>query len=204
MTLNHFADITDAANARGVTLANADCAFAKLGSSTASNLDTATPQINVLAGGQVDGSWLGIRGQNGETHFLQRFALRPHDAYDQTAAMKFALEALNPLVTAPIIGIKNSPYPPTNHSLLTVSNPNVLLWALKPHDDGISGGVVARFWNQASEPSRTRLTLTAQTADIRRVTHLETPLESSHAKDNLSEIILPARGIESYLLMPQR
>ena len=115
VTLNHFADITDGANTRGVTLANADCAFARLGQSTATNLDTATPQINVLAGGQVDGSWLGIRGQNGATHFLQRFALRPHGAYDQTAAMKFALESQNPLVTAPIIGITNSPYPATNY-----------------------------------------------------------------------------------------
>jgi alpha-mannosidase len=31
LTLNHFADIADGANGRGVTLANADCAFAQLG-----------------------------------------------------------------------------------------------------------------------------------------------------------------------------
>ena len=48
-----------------MTLSNADCSFAKLGSSTAAILDTATPQINVLAGGQVDGRYLGIQNQNG-------------------------------------------------------------------------------------------------------------------------------------------
>lgn len=202
VTLNHFADITDGANARGVTLANADCAFAKLGRSTATNLDTATPQINVLAGGQVDGSWLGIRGQNGAIHFLQRFALRPHGAYDQTAAMKFALESQNPLVTAPIIGITNSPYPATSYSLLTISNPNVLLWALKPHHDGIEQGLVARLWNQAPEPSRVRLTTTVSLASAQRVTHVETPIESQLMTNGVLESTMPARRIESYCLKP--
>jgi alpha-mannosidase len=200
VTLNHFADITDGANTYGVTLANADCAFAKLGRSSATNLDTATPQINVLAGGQVDGSWLGIRGQNGATHFLQRFALCPHGSYDQAGAMKAALEFQNPLVTAPIIGVTNSTYPATNHSILGISNPNVLLWALKPHDDGIEHGFVARVWNQSSEPSHVRFTAIAQAATVRRITHVETDREPLRAGEIASEIILPMQHIESFLL----
>ena len=202
VTLNHFADMTDAANLRGVTLANADCAFAKLGRSTTTNLDTATPQINVLAGGQVDGSWLGIRGQNGTTHFHQRFALRPHGAYDQTAAMKFALESQNPLVTAPIIGVTNSPYPATLHSLLAVSNPNLLLWALKPHDDGIEHGFVARVWNHAAEPMRARLTTDASLSSALRVTHIETPVEMLTVTNGEMETIIAARRMETYSLTP--
>ncbi len=203
VTLNHFADMTDGANSRGVTLANADCSFAKLGHSTAANLDTATPQISVLAGGQVDGSWLGIRGQNGATHFLQRFALLPHGAYDQTVAMKFALESQNPFVTAPIIGVTNCPYPPTHYSLLSASNPNVLLWALKPHDDGIEHGFVARFWNQASQPSSVRLNTAVRLTSVRRITHIETDREPLRAENNLVETTLPPRGMESYTLTPQ-
>lgn len=203
LTLNHFADITDGTNTRGVTLANADCAFAKLGQCTPGSLDTATPQINVLAGGQVDGSWLGIRGQNGATHFLQRFALRPHGAYDQTAAMKFALEHQNPLVTSAVIGVTNSPYPATNHSLLNLSHPSVLLWALKPHDDGIEHGMVARVWNLASEPSAVRLTTTATLASAQRITHIETPVESLSVRNGVIETTIPARRIESYTLAPR-
>jgi alpha-mannosidase len=203
LTLNHFADMTDGANTRGVTLANADCAFAKLGQSTPGFLDTFTPQINVLAGGQVDGSWLGIRGQNGASHFLQRFALRPHASYDETAAMKFALEFQNPLVTGAIIGVTNSPYPPTNHSLLTLSDPNVLLWALKPHDDGIDHGIVARVWNLASEPSPVRLAAAAPLASAQRVTHIETPLASLPLRNGALDTTIPARRIESYSLAPQ-
>jgi alpha-mannosidase len=204
LTLNHFADMTDGANTRGVTLANADCAFAKLGHSTATNLDTATPQINVLAGGQVDGSWLGIRGQNGASHFLQRFALHPHGGYDQAAAMQFALESQNPLVAAPIIGITNSPYPATHYALLTVSDPNVLLWALKPHDDGIEHGFVGRVWNQASQPSVARFAAAAPLQSAQGITYIETPLDPLPLIDGVLETTIPARRIECYRLELRR
>ncbi|MCX6904948.1 MAG: glycoside hydrolase, partial [Verrucomicrobia bacterium] len=204
LTLNHFADITDGANSRGVTLANADCAFARLGQSTPAHLDTVTPQINVLAGGQVDGSWLGIRGQNSATYFLQRFALRPHGAYDPVVAMKFGLEHQNPLVTSPIIGLTNSPYPATSYTLLDLSHPNVLLWALKPHDDGIERGIVARVWNLASEPCVLRLAAAAPLAGAQLVTHIETPLAPLTVKNAMVETTVPARRLESYTLMPLR
>ena len=204
LTLNHFADITDGANTRGVTLANADCAFARLGQSTPAHLDTATPQINVLAGGQVDGSWLGIRGQNGATYFLQRFALCPHGAYDPVAAMKFGLEHQNPLVTSAILGLTNSPYPAASYSLLNLNQPNVLLWALKPHDDGIERGIVARVWNLASEPGALRLAAALPLTGAQRVTHIETPLAPLTVKNAMVETTVPARRLESYTLMPLR
>ena len=203
VTLNHFADITDGANAYGVTLANADCAFAKLGQSTPGSLDTQTPQVSVLAGGQVDGSWLGIRGQNGAAHFLQRFALHPHGPYQPAAAMKFALEFQNPLVTGAVIGVTNSPYPSTNHSLLTVSNPNVLLWTLKPHEDGIDHGLVVRVWNQASEASPVRFATALPLSRAQRLTHIETPLEPMAVTNGVLGATIPARRIESYNLKPR-
>ena len=204
LTLNHFADITDGMNTRGVTLANADCAFARLGQSTPAALDTATPQLHVLAGGQVDGSWLGIHGQNGATWFLQRFALRPHGPYDPVAAMKFGLEYQNPLVTSAVIGVTNSPYPSTNYSLLNLSHPAVLLWALKPHEDGIEHGVVARVWNLASEPSLVRLTSSAPLASAQRITHIETPLESLPVQNGALETTIPAHRLETFNLRPPR
>jgi alpha-mannosidase len=200
LTLNHFADISDGADTRGVTLANADCAFLRLGQSTPAMFDTATPQFNVLAGGQVDGSGLGIRGQNGASWFLQRFALRPHGAYDAVAAMKFALEHQNPLVTSAVIGLTNSPYPSTSYSLLDLSHPAVLLWALKPHDDGIGHGIVARVWNLASESSSMRLRIATPLASAQRVTHVETPLGPLPVKSGLVETTIPAHRIESYSL----
>ncbi len=57
-----------------------------------SRLDTSTPQISVLAGGQVDGPQLGIPVQGGDSRFLQRFALTVHRRFDPGAdSMRFAL-----------------------------------------------------------------------------------------------------------------
>ncbi len=177
-TLNHFADVSDGGNTRGVTLANADCSFMKLGRSTSAALDTGTAQLNVLAGGQVDGSSLGIRAQNGATQFLQRFALRPHGAYHPVTAMKFALAQQNPFVTGAIIGRTNSPYSAMSYSFLTNSNPNVLLWAVKPAEEGIEKGVIVRLWNLSDEAAKTELGIGAALSAARRATHIETDLEA--------------------------
>ena len=137
------------------------------------------------------------------THFLQRFALRPHAAYDQTAAMKFALEHQNPLVTATVIGITNSPYPATNYSLLNISHPNVLLWAIKVHDDGIEHGLVARVWNQSAAPAQVKLVMPRPLQSAQRVTHIEKPLESLPVKNGVLELAIAAQRMESVALRPE-
>ncbi|MEY2880945.1 MAG: hypothetical protein RLZZ15_3325, partial [Verrucomicrobiota bacterium] len=177
VTVNHFADITAGDGRSGVTLSNPDLAFAKLGRSTVAALDTATPQLNILAGGQVDGPALGIRAQNGATYFLQRFALRPHAAYDPVAAMKFALEHQNPFVTGALSGDAKSPFPADTFSLLTVSDPAVLLWAVKPAEEGVDRGIIARLWNVSDAPATAKLTFTPGFSAAQRTTHLETDLE---------------------------
>ena len=198
LTVNHFADLTDGSGTKGVTISNPDLAFAKLGRSTVSNLDTATPQLNLLAGGQVDGSSLGIPRQNGNTHFLQRFALRPHGGYDPAAAMKFALEHQNPLVTGAVISEGGGGYPGTNYSLLTVANSNVLLWALKLHEDGVGHGLVARVWNQADTPAATRFISPLPLQSAQRLTHIETLIEAAPVKAGALEATIGARRMETF------
>ena len=185
-TLNHFADITDGTNKRGVTLSNSDCSFVKLGHSTPEKLDTATAQLNVLAGGQVDGEGFGIRNQNGATYFLHRFALRAHVGYDQVAAMKFSVEHQNPLITGTISGGAGSPYPAKSFSLFQVSNPDILLWALKPADDGIASGIIARAWNLTAAPATATFALTVpgkSLASVHPVSHIETDTDAEPTKD---------------------
>ena len=151
LTLNHFADMSS--GSKGVTLANADCLFMKTGKSSLTLLDTTTPQINIMVGGQVDGSRLGIYNQGGDSHFLQRFAIRTHSAYDQAAAMKFGLEHQNPLVAGPVTG-NSASYPDKSYSLLRISDPNLLLWAVKPAEDGIANaGITLRVWNMSDSTS---------------------------------------------------
>jgi alpha-mannosidase len=202
-TLNHFADIADGANTRGVTLSNRDCSFVKLGRSTPTELDTATAQLNVLAGGQVDGDSLGIRNQNGARSFLQRFSLRPHRGHDAVAAMKFALEHQNPPVTGPVSGARGAAYPEASYSLLTVDDPAVLLWALKPAEEGIDQGLIVRLWNLSGQAAETRIRLAPGSRTVRRTTHVETDLAPvSVREDGSIDARFAPHQIQTYRLTP--
>ena len=152
LTLNHFADITNGKH--GITLSNADCAFMKMGNSALTNLDTRTSQLSVLAGGQVDGENLGILKQGGDSLFIQRFAIGTHKDFDAASAMRFSLEHQNPLVGGLITGTQ-SLYPEKEYSFLTINDPNVLLWSLKPADDGDAKGLIARVWNFSNKDTDT-------------------------------------------------
>jgi len=172
MTLNHFADLSDQAGF-GLTLSNRDCYFFKLGNSNQTTLDTATPQLSVLAGGTGLGSPYGLQQQGGDSSFIQRFALQTHGAYDPAAAMRIALQHQNPVVTGLVTGAFPG-LPAAPYGLITVGDPNVLLWAFKPHDDGLGSGIVARAWNLSNQPLTCSLGLTQDTLRAAfACTHLE-------------------------------
>ncbi len=197
ITLNHFADISGSDGA-GATLSNADCYYAKLGASTTSALDTTTPLVRVLAGGQVDGTNLGIQNQSGDSAFLQRFAVRTWTARDQVGAMRFALEHQNPLATGVVTG-SAARLPPDRLSFVSVSNPNVLVWSLKPHEDGARSGTVVRLWNVSNSPQTARVRLQPQNITAaRRTTHLETDLGPANVSDFRLEATLPQQGLGTY------
>jgi alpha-mannosidase len=177
LTLNHFADI-GAGSGVGITLSNADCYFAKLGNSTPQSLDTTTPLLSPLVGGQIDDG-LGIFNQGGDTNFLQRFALQTRSSYDQVSAMKFALEHQNPLVAALVTGNSTSAYPENTYSLVTISNPNVLLWALKPAEEGIAEGVIARTWNLSDSQAAYTLQTASPIRSAFQISHIETNIGSA-------------------------
>ena len=170
-SFGHFADIN--AGGVGVTLSNADCHFMKLGTSTTDTFDTATPLISPLAGG---GDVSEVKNQDGDNYFLQRFALQTHDAFDSVAAMRMALEHQNPLTTGAVQG--GGGYPEDSYSLLTVSNPNVLLWALKPAEESIGQGVIARVWNVSASPANFTLNPTPTLTQAAQTTHIETDIKT--------------------------
>jgi alpha-mannosidase len=199
LTLNHFADMSGNSLV-GVTLSNADCYFMRLGRSTAEFLDTDTAQLSPLVGGQVDGEWLGIPRQGGDTRFTQRFALQTHGAYDPVMAMRFALEHQNPLVTGLVLG--GSTYPETSLSLLQVSDPRVLIWAVKPAEDGIDQGIVVRIWN-LSDRAASDVTLSCGLGAIEqavRTTHIETPIEAAKVTTGLLSTSLSGQQLKTFSL----
>lgn len=196
-TLNHFADMTGSNNT-GVTLSNADCYFMRIGNSNVLTLDTNTPQLAPLVGGQIDGSYLGIPNQNGDTKFLQRFALRTHSEYDGTAAMRFALEHQNPFVAQLITG--GNGYPETTYSLINISDPNVLLWSIKPAEEGIGQGIIARVYNVANQATNASLQLANPITNANRTSHIETNLDSVAVNDGALPLSFTPQQYQTFRL----
>lgn len=200
LTLNHFVDMTGD-DGLGITLSNADCYFMKVGNSTVEILDTATPQISVLVGGNnLNGG--GVLGdQGGDDHFLQRFALRSHKGYDPVSAMRFAMEHQNPLATGRVDG--GDAYPEGSYSLIAIDNPNVILWALKPADDGLASGIIARVWNLANEAGKFSLSINdGGITGALSLTHIETPLEIGVVDNGKLVGAISQQQLKTYAIFP--
>ena len=200
LTLNHFADISGTGSPAGVTLSNADCYFMKLGNSTTGFLDTDTPLISVLAGGRVVNGGNGLPDQGGDAYFLQRFAIQARDAYDPANAMRFALAHQNPIVTGLVTGGADA-FPGNTLTAVSISEPSVLLWSLKPADDGIEKGIVVRLWNLQDSPQRTSFKIPVDVMrSAQRITHIETPIGSIPVNNGELSLDIEAHQIKSFLI----
>ncbi|MGD0782096.1 MAG: glycoside hydrolase, partial [Candidatus Aminicenantales bacterium] len=178
LTLSHFADING--QGTGLTVSAADNQYFRLGNSTVELLDTSTPAISVLAGGQVDGPVYGIPNQGGDSYFLQRFALRTHGAFDAAESMRFALEHQNPFVAGEVTGGQD--YPADSFSFVSVDDPRVLLWSVKPSEETAENRTIVRVWNLQGQPASASLTFGGMgILGASRTTHIETPIEDAAA-----------------------
>ena len=199
LTLNHFVDISDNTES-GVTISNSDCYFMKLGNSTVEQLDTQTPQISILVGGRdLNGSGI-LESQGGDSHFLQRFALKVHGRYDPVVSMKFALEHQNPFVVSEVRG--GAGYPSNIYSLLEIDNSNVLLWAIKPADDGADAGTVIRLWNVSQERQDFFLRFgDGKIIKALNLTHIETPTGDAPLQDGRLTDSINSQQIKTYAVI---
>jgi len=78
----------------------------------------------------------------------------------------------------------------------------VLLWALKPSEEGISKGVVARFWNMSPVPAHFAVKLQGGLAKASTTTHIETgPLPAPLEEDKLRAVAAPWQ-LRTFLLQP--
>ncbi len=175
-TFNHFANMSE--QTYGITLSNQDCSFFKLGESTPDSLWETSSQLNALAGGQTDRysdtTFLGIKNQYGQKQFQYHFALTTHqNTFDAAEAMRFSLEHQNPLVANWVQGNTDADQANT-FSLLSVSDPAVLLWSVKPSEEGIENGLITRFWNFNAHPISPVVTLCTPIRKAWQSSHVET------------------------------
>lgn len=180
-TLNHFASISQSSGP-GVILSNADAFFFKAGNSSGTTLDVSTPQITVLAGGQVNGTQYGIPSQGGESLFTYRFSLIPFAQYSALTSMKQSLNHQNPLATGYVTG--NGTLSSSRQSFLTVSDTNVVLWALKPADDGAEKGLIVRLWNLDGTSHTPAFSFFQPVISAFSATHIETDIQTLPSSGN--------------------
>ncbi len=200
-SLNHFADIGNAQ--RGVTLSNLGAGFMKLGNSSLNFLDENSAQVNVLIGGQMGGSGPGFANQFGMTDFRHSFALQSRTgAFHPAQAMKFALEHQNPLIATAIRGEERI-LPDTAFSLLQVSSPNVLLWALKPSEEGMAnGGLILRLWNLDTLGQENTVRFASEVLSAERATHLETGIAPIPPEQGALAANIGRQRMETFRVFP--
>jgi hypothetical protein len=85
--------------------------------------------------------------QEGPTVF--RYAIRPHMAYDQTAAAHFGVESTEPLIAAPAAG------PAPSGPLVEISSGPIMITSLKPSSDGKA--LLLRLYNTGETAAQASL-----------------------------------------------
>jgi alpha-mannosidase len=178
-------------------VSNRDAFFMKTGQSKIDSMDYSTSMISIMAGGQVDAPNLGIINQDGDSYFENFFAIKPYSgSYNPVSSMKFSLEHQNPLVCGKILpGVKK--YGNTG-SLITTSDPNVLVWVVKPAEEGIDKGLIVRLWNLSNKDSECTIFSEKQIVGCTQTTHIEKDLEPIKTVNGKISIVIGHNRIQTY------
>ena len=195
LTLNHFAAVSSNGN-YGVTLSNQDCYFVQTGNSTIQTLDENTARLKVLIGGRVDA--LGMNSQDNDSVFNQRYAISAYTTYSAVSSMKSSMEHQNGLVPAYITNTSGL-LPGTNFSFMNISDPNTLLWALKPAEEGMGvNGAILRVWNLSNTTNNTNFVFYDNVTAAKNVTHIETDISNASFSGKTVSTTVGKNQMKSY------
>ena len=166
------------------------------GNSTVTNLDENTAKIKVLVGGKVDG--LGMDNQGNSSVFTQHFAINTYTSYSAANSMKSSLEHQNSFTTAQVSN-NSGILPDNNYSFMNISDPNTLLWALKPAEDGMDvNGAIARVWNLGNTSSTLAFNFNDDIVLAKNITHIETDVSDASFSNNVLNSTINANQMSSY------
>jgi len=192
-TAGRWADISNATT--GITWVTLDAPLVQVGALTANLLNSQTnPNVWRKQTGPAQKLYAWVMNNHWGTNYRAwqegpvtfRFILRPHAAYDPAAATRLAIAASQPLIPARAHGEK----PPATPRL-ALSTPDVIVFALKPSDDGRA--LIARLWNTGQTAAST--TLTWSSPAPRRVTLSDTSEEPLAELPPGAPVEIPASGV---------
>ena len=178
-------------------ISNRDAYLMKTGNSTVTALDCTTPQIRVLAGGQIDAPDLGIVNQDGDSYFEDWLALHPdRNGFNAARAMKFSLEHQNPLVAGKVTGQSGS-YG-SKFSLFTISNSDILMWSLKPAEEGIENGIILRVWNMDNQDNDCIISSAFPIIKCKVTSHIETDISDIIPQDGQLKAVIGHNRLQTF------
>ncbi len=76
-----------------------------------------------------------------------------------------------------------------------------MLWALKPAEEGVVKGIVARVWNPADQAVDYRLSLESGLAEAWHVTHIETDLRRASLQDGVLTARIARHQFQTHRLL---
>ncbi|MFC2089411.1 glycosyl hydrolase-related protein [Bacteroidota bacterium] len=198
LTLNHYVSLADKNGS--VTISNLDAYFMKVGNSTVHELDNRLAQIHILAAGQIDAdNNLGFENQDGDTLIKNHFALRASsDSYDPAKAMKFSLEHQNPLITGKLAD--ESLLFEESTSFIEIPDPDILVWTVKPSEEGINNGVILRVWNMKNEATDFTIHISAPVSKCYYASHIETNEKECHTENGRVVASIGPNAIQTFRL----
>jgi hypothetical protein len=77
-----------------------------------------------------------------------------------------------------------------------------LLWALKPADDGLESGLVARVWNLSGRVESHSLSFEGGIAEALALTHIETPTGIASVEDGRLVDLINGQQMKTYAIFP--
>jgi alpha-mannosidase len=199
----HFVDVSN--GEYGVTLSQADSFVIEFGHRTTTEdtqeIDPTNSTILIHALGNIFDSNEAIRDQGGDGHFTFRFSLQGHSgSFDPVAAVHFAWEDNNELMTAAVKGSAAGVLPADSCSFINVTPANAILTTLKPAEEN---GLITRVWECAGscEPVKVQIAgeFTPKAAVI--TDHLEHDQALLPIKEGYIQVPVKPRGVTTLRLV---
>jgi alpha-mannosidase len=96
---------------------------------------------------------------------------------------------------------KRSRYPEPSYSFIKLSDPNVLLWSLKPAEEGIEQGVIVRLWNINNASEQPIIQFDKVINGAWQTSHIETNEEDITPSKNKLQVKFEPQQINTYRVL---
>ena len=120
-------------------------------------------------------------------------------AFKKFESMRSSLEFQQPLIAGMVSGENKAPLPSNKYALMEATAPGIILWALKPSEEGARiNGIIARVWNLNESLSKSGLKFNRSISSAIETTHVEVDRKAIPFKKNVIFIEAGSQQMKTY------